>query len=57
VQLEDRSGVYQAPIIQKVINSMWFANKRNEGVVFDEYFRPFPKVGLALVLTAVAISR
>jgi hypothetical protein len=36
---------------------MWFANRRDEGPSFPEFFNPFPKAGLALVLTVVcAIS-
>jgi hypothetical protein len=49
-----RKGLYKAQIIQKVVNTMWFANKRDEGVVFSEWFNPITPVTLALVLTAVS---
>lgn len=34
---------------------MWFVNKRDEGILFDEYFNLLTKECLALVLTAVTI--
>ncbi|KZT22703.1 hypothetical protein NEOLEDRAFT_1119325 [Neolentinus lepideus HHB14362 ss-1] len=62
-----RSGAYMHPIIQSVINEMWFANKNDEGVVYSEYFEVdvtstrrgsakrigIPLVTITLVLTAV----
>ncbi|KAI6017371.1 hypothetical protein BKA83DRAFT_114438 [Pisolithus microcarpus] len=50
---QDRRGFLKAPIIQKIINTMWFANKHDEGVMFPEHFKPFPYPTLALVLTAI----
>ncbi|KAI5985846.1 hypothetical protein EDD15DRAFT_2116152, partial [Pisolithus albus] len=50
---DDRRGFLKAPLIQKIINTMWFANKHDEGVVFPEHFKPFPYPTLALVLTAI----
>ncbi|KAI5981563.1 hypothetical protein EDD15DRAFT_2379389 [Pisolithus albus] len=50
---EDRRGFLKAPLIQKIINTMWFANKHDEGVMFPEHFKPFPYPTLALVLTAI----
>ncbi|KAJ6564236.1 hypothetical protein B0H19DRAFT_941479 [Mycena capillaripes] len=47
-----RKGIYRAALIQKSINIMWFANSRDEGVSFPEFFNPITKPGLALVLTA-----
>lgn len=51
--LEDRKGLLQNPLIQRVVNMMWFQNKNDEGVVFSDYFNPIPIPALALVLTAV----
>ncbi|KAF8144645.1 hypothetical protein K438DRAFT_1631489, partial [Mycena galopus ATCC 62051] len=51
--VEARKGIYRHPIFQKIINAMWFANRRDEGPSFPEYFSPFPKPALALVLTVV----
>ncbi|TDL21927.1 hypothetical protein BD410DRAFT_700563, partial [Rickenella mellea] len=47
------SGLYQHPILQKVINLMWFANKSDEGIAHPEYFTPFPAKALALVATVI----
>jgi hypothetical protein len=33
---------------------MWFRNKNDEGVLYPEFYRPFPEVRLALLLTAVS---
>ncbi|KIM51901.1 hypothetical protein SCLCIDRAFT_33076 [Scleroderma citrinum Foug A] len=46
-------GFLKAPIIQKVINMMWFVNKNNEGIKHNACFKPFPLPALALVLTAI----
>ncbi|KAI6161811.1 hypothetical protein EDD17DRAFT_1508682 [Pisolithus thermaeus] len=43
----------KAPLIQKVINTMWFANKHDDRVVFHKHFKPFPYPVLALELTAL----
>ncbi|KAI6127059.1 hypothetical protein F5141DRAFT_1210367 [Pisolithus sp. B1] len=43
----------KAPLIQKIINMMWFANKHDDGVTFADHFNPFPYPVLALVLTAI----
>ncbi|KIM66673.1 hypothetical protein SCLCIDRAFT_109875, partial [Scleroderma citrinum Foug A] len=51
-----RRGFLKAPIIQKVINTMWFANKNDEGIKQHSWFKPFPLSALALVLTAASIE-
>jgi Domain of unknown function (DUF6532) len=51
-----RKGIYNHPIIQKAVNKMWFNNKRDEGIVFQEYFKPIPIASIALILTAVSGS-
>lgn len=70
-QPDMRGGAYKHPIIQATINETWFANKRDEGVAFPEYFetdlhmgsryvgragRGIPLVAIALVLAAVECS-
>ena len=55
-QEDERRGFLKAPLIQKIVNTMWFANKTDEAVVFAQYFKPFPFPALALVLTAVSSS-
>ncbi|KAI6012380.1 hypothetical protein EDC04DRAFT_2609504 [Pisolithus marmoratus] len=51
---EDRHwGFLKAPLIQKIVNTMWFATKHDNGVVFHTYFKPFPYPALALVLVVI----
>ncbi|KAI6029634.1 hypothetical protein BKA83DRAFT_4047772 [Pisolithus microcarpus] len=49
----ERRGFLKAPLIQKIVNTMWFANKHDDGVVFHKHYKPFPYPALALVLTAI----
>ncbi|KIJ05652.1 hypothetical protein PAXINDRAFT_93163, partial [Paxillus involutus ATCC 200175] len=48
-----RSGLYEHRIIQKAINIAYYCNKKDEGVVYSQYFQPFPLRGVALMLTVV----
>ena len=34
---------------------MWFKNKRDEGIIFQDYFNPVSIPSIALILTAVRI--
>jgi len=52
---DKRHGFLKVPIIQKVINAMWFANKNDKGIKHHAHFKPFPLPALALVLTAVSV--
>ncbi|KIJ97553.1 hypothetical protein K443DRAFT_9822 [Laccaria amethystina LaAM-08-1] len=47
-----RKGIYQHPIIQRSINKMWFKNRRDEGIEYEESFNPLPVPAIALMLTA-----
>ena len=49
----NRKGMYQARILQKVVNVMWFRNKQDKGVVHAAQFSPLTISALALVLAAV----
>ncbi|KIM66098.1 hypothetical protein SCLCIDRAFT_111670, partial [Scleroderma citrinum Foug A] len=49
----ERRGFLKAPIIQKIINTMCFANKNDEGIKHYMWFKPFPLPALALVLSAI----
>ncbi|KAG6375838.1 hypothetical protein JVT61DRAFT_2697 [Boletus reticuloceps] len=51
-----RSGLYENKIIQKAINISFYRNKRDEGVLYPEYFQPFPMAGVALILTVVGVQ-
>lgn len=55
--LEDRRGIYRHPIIQKAINSIWFVNQSDEGVLYNDYFNPISNATIALVLTMVCPCR
>ncbi|KAI6166686.1 hypothetical protein EDD17DRAFT_1855258 [Pisolithus thermaeus] len=46
-------GFLKAPLIQKIINTMWFVNKHDDSIRFHKHFKPFPYPALALVLTAI----
>ncbi|EDR12207.1 uncharacterized protein LACBIDRAFT_323308 [Laccaria bicolor S238N-H82] len=48
-----RKGMYQHPIIQKAINCMWFKNRRDEGILFETFFKGMPLPAIALLLTAI----
>jgi hypothetical protein len=47
---------YRHPIIQKAINILWFKNKNDDGMTFQEHFSPIPIPALALVLTVVGVN-
>ena len=55
-QEDERRGFLKAPLIQKIVNTMWFANKTNKAVVFAQYFKPFPFPFPALTLVLTAVS-
>ncbi|KAG1785769.1 uncharacterized protein HD556DRAFT_1314035 [Suillus plorans] len=47
-----RSGLFWMRLNQKGANLIWYQNKRDEGIMFDKYFTPFPIPALALLYTA-----
>ncbi|CDO74594.1 hypothetical protein BN946_scf184807.g2 [Trametes cinnabarina] len=49
----DHVGLYEAEVIQAVINRVFYKSATDEGIVLARVYDPFPIVGLALVLTAV----
>lgn len=51
--IKSRKGIYRNPLFQKSANAMWFANRRDEGVMYPEMFNPFPKQSLGIMLAAV----
>ncbi|KIJ36814.1 hypothetical protein M422DRAFT_50817 [Sphaerobolus stellatus SS14] len=48
---KQRLGIYRTPILQEIINEMWFADAQDEGVILSESFKPVPLQTIALVLT------
>ncbi|KAF8963216.1 hypothetical protein BDZ97DRAFT_1758714 [Flammula alnicola] len=47
------TGLYQHPIIQKIVNKSWFNNPRDEGILYVDLFDPLSVEAIALVLTAI----
>ncbi|KAG2086450.1 uncharacterized protein F5147DRAFT_728944 [Suillus discolor] len=48
-----KSGIYKTELLQQGINSMWFLNRSDEGVIYHKYFDPIPIKTIALVLMAI----
>jgi hypothetical protein len=51
-----RSSLFQTRLNQQAANILWYHNKKDEGVVFEKAFSPFPIPALALVYTAVSCA-
>nr|GAT51101.1 predicted protein [Mycena chlorophos] len=51
--LKTRKGMYCGPLIGKGINVLYFANRRDEGPTFPEFFRPIPIPTIAFILTVI----
>ena len=47
---------YRHPIIQKGINVLWFKDKDDDGMTFQEHFSPIPISAVALILTVVGMN-
>jgi hypothetical protein len=47
---------YRHPIIQKLINNLWFKNEDDDGMIFLDHFSPIPIPAVALVLTVVGMN-
>jgi Domain of unknown function (DUF6532) len=50
-----RKGIYNHPIIKKAVNKMWFMNKRDEGINFQDYFNLLSIPSIVLILTTLRI--
>lgn len=51
---KERLQIYEHPVLQSIINAVWFQNPKDEGVKYGEYFgRRIPLPTLALVMTAI----
>jgi hypothetical protein len=50
-----KSGFMRNPVIQQTINRVWFksTNEKGDAITLKEFYKPFPHIALALVLTAV----
>lgn len=54
---DEHEGLYEAPVIQMVINRVFYKNASDDGIKLRHAYEPFPFKGLALVLTAVSASQ
>ncbi|OJT07806.1 hypothetical protein TRAPUB_1289 [Trametes pubescens] len=50
---EEHEGLYESPLVQMIINLVFFKNATDDGVLLENVYQPFPLKGLALVLTAI----
>ncbi|KAG1794062.1 hypothetical protein EV424DRAFT_1335561, partial [Suillus variegatus] len=46
-------GIYKTELLQDGINVMWFANRSDEGIVYNQFFNPMPIKLIALMLTTI----
>ncbi|EIW52177.1 uncharacterized protein TRAVEDRAFT_53602 [Trametes versicolor FP-101664 SS1] len=50
---DNHEGLYEASVIQMVVNRVFYKNPSDDGIVLDTVYHPFPEQALALVLTAI----
>jgi hypothetical protein len=52
-----KTGIFRAPLIQTLINKVWFKNKDDDGVIHPEFSENdvLPMVTMAFVLTLVSL--
>jgi len=50
---ESLQDPYRHTAIQKAVNSLWFKNKDDDGMKFQEHFSPMPIRAMALVLAVI----
>jgi Domain of unknown function (DUF6532) len=50
-------GIFRAPLIQIIINKVWFKNKEDDGVIHPEFSEndALPMVTIAFVQTVVSL--
>lgn len=53
--VDEHSGPYDHPAIQRVINDVLFKSKNDEGIKWAKYYNPFPTAGFALAVAAVGV--
>ncbi|KAI1783795.1 hypothetical protein LXA43DRAFT_902836 [Ganoderma leucocontextum] len=51
--VDDHEGLYQADVIQQMVNRIYFKSKKDDGIILREKYSPFPVVVFALILAAV----
>ncbi|KAI0741313.1 hypothetical protein C8Q80DRAFT_1110274 [Daedaleopsis nitida] len=50
---EQPSGLYEAEILQMVINRVYYKGTKDDGVILRQFYTPFPLPALALVISAI----
>ncbi|KAI0746149.1 hypothetical protein C8Q76DRAFT_665579 [Earliella scabrosa] len=50
---EQLDGLYEAPIIQMVVNKIYYKKPADDGIIHQDLYRHFPLAGIALALTAI----
>ncbi|KAJ6513761.1 hypothetical protein C8R47DRAFT_1286624 [Mycena vitilis] len=51
--VEQKKGLFKAPLIQKAANVMYYKNRRDEGVAHPDCFNPFRRQGVAAIITTI----
>ena len=53
-----KTGIFRAPLIQMIINKVWFKNKEDDGVIHPEFSENdiIPMATMAFVLTVVSFT-
>ena len=51
-----KTGIFRAPLIQMIVNKVWFKNKEDDGVIHPEFSKndALPMATMAFVLTVVS---
>ena len=54
---DSKMGIFCAPLIQIIINKVWFKNKEDDGVIHPEFLEndSLPMATIAFVLTVVSL--
>lgn len=55
-----KTGIFRAPVIQTIINKMWFCNKDDEGVIHPEFSEggllSISTIALAFTVVTILLS-
>ena len=54
---ESKTGIFRAPLIQTIINKVWFKNKEDDGIIHPEFSEndTLPMATVAFVQTVVSL--
>ena len=53
-----KMGIFHAPLIQTIINKVWFKNKEDDSVIHPEFWenKSLPMATIAFVQTVVSLT-